>query len=175
MNILVFNGSPRKGNSVTAIEAFKEGALQAGHNVEVLDTYKLKVAPCVACGSCGLTRGCVAQDDSNMVVDKAVEADMIVWVTPVYWWGMTAQLKLVLDKMYCRGIHLKGKKTGVIVVGGSPVDNPQYALIKGQFDCIGRYLNWDILFHKSYYANDVDDLANDPAAIEELRAAGAAL
>ena len=42
--------------------------------------------------------GCVAADDTNRVIDSLVDADMIVFGTPVYWWGMTAQLKLVIDK-----------------------------------------------------------------------------
>ena len=42
----------------------------------------------------------------------------------------------VIDKCYCRGMQLKGKKIGLIVVGGSPVDNIQYELIRKQFDCM---------------------------------------
>lgn len=51
---------------------------------------------------------------------------MILFATPVYWWGMSAQLKLIIDKCYCRGLQLKNKKVGTIVVGGSPVDSIQY-------------------------------------------------
>lgn len=175
MNILVLNGSPRKGNTVTAIEAFKAGAVSAGHEVEVVDTYKLKVGPCVACGTCECYKGCVAKDDSNEIVDRIVAADMVVWTTPIYWWGMTAQLKLVLDKCYCKGVQLKGKKTGVIAVGGSPVSNPQYRLVREQFECIAKYLDWDIKFHRSYYATLATDLAENEEALAELRADGAAL
>ena len=53
---------------------------------------------------------------------------------------------------------MKGKKTGLIVVGGSPVDNIQYELIRKQFDCMADYLSWDMLFQKSYYATARDDL-----------------
>ena len=71
---------------------------------------------------------------------------MILFTTPVYWWGMSAQLKLVIDKCYCRGLQLKNKKVGVIAVGGSPVDSIQYELINKQFDCMADYLSWDMLF-----------------------------
>lgn len=100
---------------------------------------------------------------------------MIVFATPVYWWGVTAQLKLVIDKCYCRGANLKGKKVGVIAIGGSPTTNVQYELIRKQFECIKDYLGWDIVFSKSYYATDIDELAGNTAAIEELKAAGAEL
>lgn len=171
MKIVILNGSPRKGNTVTAIQMFTECA-QKRHEVEIVDTYKLNVSACMGCGVCECHKGCVANDDSNFIVDKLVDADMIVFATPVYWWGMTAQMKLVLDKCYCKGVQLKNKKVGVIVVGGSPVDNKQYQLIRGQFGCIAEYLKWDILFHKDYCASAKDDLMKNKDAIKELKKIG---
>lgn len=171
MKIVILNGSPRKGNTVTAIDAFIEGAKDR-HEIEVVDTYKLKIGPCMACGACECQKGCVAKDDTNALVDKLVAADLIVFASPVYWWGITAQMKLVIDKCYCRGLQLKGKKVGVIIVGGSPTDNEQYRLIRGQFGCISRYLEWDVLFHKDYYAYAKEDMAGNEAARAELKAEG---
>lgn len=171
MKIVILNGSPRKGNTVSAINAFASGAKEK-NEVEVLETYKLKVSPCMGCGACGCTKGCVAKDDSNFVVDKLVEADMIVFATPVYWWGVTAQLKMVIDKCYCKGALLKGKKVGIIVVGGASTDNEQYELIKGQFDCIANYLDWKILFHKDFSASARDDLSKNSEALFELKTIG---
>ena len=108
MKILVLNGSPRKGNTLTAITAFAEAA-QINNEVEVVDTYKLNIGSCMGCDSCGCTKGCVATDDTNMIIDKMVAADMIVFASPVYWWGITAQMKLVIDKAYCKGAHLTNK------------------------------------------------------------------
>lgn len=171
MKILILNGSPRKGNTVTAIHAFAEG-VKANHEVEIVDTYKLNVSPCMGCGVCKCSNGCVAKDDSNMIIDKVVEADFVVFASPVYWWGITAQMKMVIDKCYCKGMLLKGKKIGVIIVGGSPVDTEQYRLIRGQFHCISEYLDWDILFHKDYFASEKDDLAGNQEALAELKAEG---
>lgn len=166
MNIVVLNGSGRKGNTVAAIEAFSKGA--SAHSIEVIETYKVNVAPCKGCGACGCYKGCVDQDDTNEVVDKLVAADLIIFATPVYWWGITAQLKMVLDKCYCRGAQLKGKKVGLIVVGGSPVDNEQYELIRRQFACIEQYLDWKILFQQSYCANAIGSLAANEEVVKEL-------
>lgn len=174
MKILVLNGSPRKGNTVTAINAFAEG-VGANHEVEVVDTYKLSVGPCMGCGACQCTNGCIAKDDTNPLMDKVVAADMIVFAAPVYWWGMSAQMKLVVDKFYCRAAKLKGKKVGTIIVGGSPTDAIQYELIGKQFKCISEYLGWDLLFQKDFAANDKDDLAKCEAALNELKALGANL
>ena len=57
-------------------------------------------------------------------------------------------------------------------MGGSPVDSIQYELIDKQFDCMASYLSWDMLFQKSYYANDRDDLAKDVKALKELEEIG---
>lgn len=69
MKILVLNGSPRKGNTLTAIATFAKG-VSSKHELEVVDTYKLTVSPCTGCGACQCYKGCVAKDDSNMIVDK---------------------------------------------------------------------------------------------------------
>ena len=107
-----------------------------------------------------------------MIVDKIVEADVVVFATPVYWWGITAQMKMVIDKCYCKGALLKNKKAGIIVVGGAETDDKQYKLIKSQFDCISEYLAWDILFYNAYSATKTDDLANNESSIRELEHLG---
>ena len=171
MKIVIINGSARKGNTLTAINAFIKGAAEK-NEIEVIAPDKLHISPCKGCGACQCHKGCVDQDDTNPTINKLVEADMILFATPVYWWGMTAQLKQVIDKWYCRGLQLKEKKIGLIVVGGSPLDNIQYELICKQFDCMASYLSWDMLFQKCYYANARDELAKDVDAIQKLENLG---
>ena len=171
MKIVIINGSARKGNVLTAINAFIEGA-SSKNEIEVIQADKQHIAPCKGCGACQCYKGCIDQDDTNATIDTIVSADMIVFATPVYWWGMSAQLKQVIDKCYCKGLQLKEKKIGVIIVGGSPVDNIQYELISKQFECMANYLSWDIQFMKSYYANARDDLKKNVEAIEELKDIG---
>lgn len=174
MKIVILNGSARKGNSSAAIDAFIEG-VQGKHEIEVIQPEKLSIAPCKGCNACQCYKGCVDQDDTNPTVDRIVGADMILFVTPVYWWGMTGQLKLLLDKCYCKGAALKGKKIGVIVVGGSPVEHMQYKLIHDQFKCMVEYLSMNCLFQKSYYATGKDELHSNAAVMEELKALGGAI
>lgn len=171
MKIVIINGSARKGNTSAAIDAFVKGASKK-NEIEIIKPDKLNIAPCKGCGACQCHKGCVAHDDTNPTIDKIVAADMILFATPVYWWGMSAQLKLVIDKCYCRGLLLKNKKVGIIVVGGSPVDSIQYELISKQFDCMAKYLSWNILFQKSYYANAKDELDKNKDALEELENIG---
>lgn len=171
MKIVIINGSARKGNTLTAINTFIKGA--AEHNeIEMISPDKLHIAPCKGCKACQCHKGCVDQDDTNPTIDKIAAADMILFATPVYWWGMTAQLKLLIDKCYCRGLQLKGKKVGIIVTGGAPVDNVQYELIRKQFECMAGYLSWEVLFFKTYSANAKDELEKNTEAMEELEKLG---
>lgn len=107
MKIVIINGSARKGNVLTAIDAFQKGAA-AGNDIEIIQPDQLHIAPCKGCGACQCYKGCVDKDDTNATIDQIVSADMIVFATPVYWWGMSAQLKQVIDKCYCRGMQLQG-------------------------------------------------------------------
>ena len=171
MKIVIINGSARKGNTLRAIDAFIKGASEK-NEIEIIQPDRLHIAPCKGCGACQCYKGCVDQDDTNSTIDKIAAADMILFATPVYWWGMSAQLKLIIDKCYCRGLQLKNKKVGTIVVGGSPVDSIQYELIDKQFSCMAKYLSWDMVFQKSYYATDSDELAKNKDSIKELENIG---
>lgn len=168
MKIVIVNGSARKGNIYTAIQAFTDNAKEQ-NEIVLIQPDKLQIAPCKGCGVCGCYKGCVDKDDTNPTIDTIVSADMIVFATPVYWWGMTAQLKQVIDKCYCRGAQLKGKKVGVLIVGGAPVGDTQYELIGKQFECMAKYLSWDLKFIKSYSATKSDDLKNNETVIDEIQ------
>ena len=96
---------------------------------------------------------------------------MILFATPVYWWGMSAQLKLIIDKCYCRGLQLKIKSWHDCCRRFS-VDSIQYELIDKQFDCMAKYLSWDMLFKKSYYATAKDELEKNKDSMNELEGIG---
>ena len=91
MKVIIINGSARKGNTLTAIKAFVKGASEK-NEIEIIEPDKLNIAPCKGCGACQCSKGCVDKDDTNPTIDKIAAADMILFATPVYWWGMSAQL-----------------------------------------------------------------------------------
>lgn len=174
MKVLLLNGSPRKGNTYTALEAVKKG-LENAKDVQIKEIVAndVNVSPCIACEGCGRKDGCVFDDDTREVVDSVVEADAIVFATPVYWWGITAQLKLIIDKLYSKGSVLgSGKKIGIIVTGEAEQEDPQYQIITKQFECICDYLGWDMAFVKTYSAADPDELGKQDEAMAELEAIG---
>lgn len=173
---MLLNGSPRKGNIHTALEAFKEGlGEQIGlENVQVktIQANDVSVSCCIACDSCGKEGDCVFDDDTNSVISDIIEADVLIFATPVYWWGMSAQLKLIVDKFYSRQTSLrkKAKKIGIIITGQLPAHNIQYRLIGQQIKCISDFLKWQVVFEKAYSAYDPGDLADNRKAISELKA-----
>ena len=171
MKALLFNGSPRQGNTYTALEALKKGMENiADLEIEVINADDAAVSPCIACEGCTDSGYCVTDDDTNDIVDAVVAADIIVFATPVYWWGITAQLKVIIDKFYSKSkfLHDLKKKIGVIVIGEAEQDDPQYEIIPKQFSCICDYLGWDIIFSRTYTAAAADDLSKSEEAIAEL-------
>ena len=103
MRILILNGSPRpKGNTKQMVDAFRSGAESAGHRVDVIDVCRKKIAGCLACEYCH-TRGngaCVQKDDMQEVYSLLWEADMLVIASPIYYHGVSGQLKCALDRFY---------------------------------------------------------------------------
>lgn len=171
MKALLLNGSPRKGNTCAALAALKKGMSNIGGlEVNEIVAADVSVSGCIACDRCADGGKCVFEDDTNSVVDVVAEADVVVFATPVYWWGITAQLKLIIDKLYSQGSRLKecDKKVGIIVVGEASQDDLQYELIAKQFECICGYLGWDIVFCNTYTAGAADELAGNVSAMAEI-------
>ncbi len=121
MKIAIFNGSPRKENTYAMVEAFREGAQAAGHEVEVCQVGQMKIAGCLACEYCH-TKGegnCVQKDDLEKILPAYKEADMIVFASPIYYFNMTAQMEAAIQRVYCIGKPLKAKKAALLLSSGS--------------------------------------------------------
>ncbi|MBR2184322.1 MAG: flavodoxin family protein [Prevotella sp.] len=102
MNILVLSGSPRKGgNTELLAEAFAKGATEGQHHVEIVSVRDYKVNPCLGCNACFNTDGvCAQKDDMAAIYEKMSQADMLVIASPVYFYGISAQLKAVIDRLH---------------------------------------------------------------------------
>lgn len=122
MKILILSGSPRKqGNTDLLVEAFKEGA-SANHQVETVSVHDYKVAPCMGCNACFRSEKhtCVQKDDMTCIYEKLANADMLVIASPVYFYGLSAQIKAVIDR--CHNpirdtFHIK--KAALLLVGAA--------------------------------------------------------
>ncbi len=122
MNLLILSGSPRKGgNTDLLVEAFVKGASQK-HHVEVVSVHDYKVNPCVGCNACFKRKDntCVQKDDMSLIYEKMSQADMLVIASPVYFYGLSAQLKAVIDRCH-NPIRdtFRIKKTALLLVGAA--------------------------------------------------------
>ncbi|MCH4095549.1 MAG: flavodoxin family protein [Acidaminococcus provencensis] len=117
--IVVITGSPRKkGNTMAMAEAFIKEAEAKGHEVYRFDAAKANLGGCHACEQCYQNgKACAFDDDFNTLAPKILEADDIIFVMPVYWYSIPAQIKCVLDKFYSfcvAGKDVAGKGYGLI-------------------------------------------------------------
>ena len=99
--VLIISSSPRKGgNSDTLCDKFAEGAKSAGNEVEKIFLKDKKINYCTGCGFCNTNdyTACSQKDDTSEILDKMVEADVIVFATPVYFYTMCGQLKTLIDR-----------------------------------------------------------------------------
>ena len=115
--VLVLSSSPRRGgNSDLLCDQFTNGVQQAGLHVDNIFLKDKKINYCTGCGTC-IDRGksCSQKDDMAEVLDKMVEADVIVMATPVYFYTMCAQMKTLIDRTCARYTEIKNKEFYFIV------------------------------------------------------------
>ena len=114
--VLIISASPRKGgNSDALCDQFLLGAKEARHNVEKVFLRDHKINYCLGCGVCNNTHVCVQKDDMKGLLDKMVDADVIVLATPVYFYTMDGQLKTFIDRCVSRYTEISNKEIYFIV------------------------------------------------------------
>lgn len=117
--IVVITGSPRRnGNSFAMTDAFIQAAEAKGHTVTRFDAAMKKVGGCHACETCFKTgKACSFDDDFNTIAPAILEADAVVFTSPVYWYSIPAQIKGVIDRLFSfvvAGKDIAGKECAVI-------------------------------------------------------------
>jgi multimeric flavodoxin WrbA len=124
-NILILKGSPReKGNSSLLADEVIKGAQKSGAEVDSYLLHYMDIRPCDACDACQESGDgiCIIMDDMQLVYTKLLKADVIVLVSPVYWFSYSAQLKLCIDRFYAlatpKGSLLAGKQFALILTYG---------------------------------------------------------
>lgn len=109
--VLILSSSPRKGgNSDTLCGRFMEGAKESGHIVEKVFLKDKKINYCTSCGYCFDTQKCSQKDDMADILDKMIDADVIVLATPVYFYSMCAQMKTLIDRTTPKYTEIKNKE-----------------------------------------------------------------
>lgn len=144
MKLLVIESSPHKNGSSNLLAGeFIRGAEEAGHIVQVFDAARASLHPCLACDACGMGGPCVQKDDMAQLRRDLLDADMALFVTPLYYFGMSAQLKIVIDRFYSFNGELsaKGLKTALIAAAWDSNDWTMRDL-EAHYKTLCRYLSF---------------------------------
>ncbi len=98
--IVIISTSLRPGsNSHALAERFAEGAKAAGNEVELISLRGKEIRFCIGCMSCQKTGACIFKDDVPAIMDSVLEADVVCWATPIYYYEMSGQMKTLIDRM----------------------------------------------------------------------------
>jgi len=188
IKVLGILGSPcLNGNTASLLDAVLEGAREEGALVERFDLARMRISPCLECGGCDTGASCVqARDDMILVYERIRSVDAIVLASPIFFMGVTAQMKAMIDRCQCfwverfvlknRAYEGKRRPKGLFVsCAGGPkelVFEPALHVIKAFFSAIDYEYSGEVLL------GHTDDPGLDPrkrAAIEKSKAAGKAL
>ena len=143
MKIVVLEGSPNKnGSSNMLADSFIRGAKEAGHSVQVIDAAHAHIHPCIGCIRCGYEGPCVQKDDMETIRRMILDADMMVFVTPLYYYGMSAQLKTLIDRFcaFNSSIQRKRMKSALLTVAWNS-DSWTFDALEAHYKTLVRYLN----------------------------------
>jgi multimeric flavodoxin WrbA len=185
LKVIGISASPRlNGNSDLLLRRALAGAESAGAQTEYLRLADFKIAPCIECNSCYKTGNCVIKDDYHLLSAKMLDADRIIFATPIFFMAVCAQAKILIDRCQCLWAHKyvlkmplisaagRDRRAMVIAVGGSKS--------KKMFDSIRLTMKYffdvlDINYAANLFVNKVEDpgqIKNHPSAMKQAFALG---
>lgn len=125
--VVIVIGSPRiKGNSSALAQQVAEGIKTSGAKADIFFLQEMEIKPCTACDVCleNSSKDCIIEDDMKILYPKLRQADALVIASPIYWFTVSAQTKLFIDRCYAlegpEGNALKGKRIGIILTYADP-------------------------------------------------------
>ncbi len=145
MKIIVLAGSPHaNGTSNTLVNEFIRGAKDTGKEVEVIDLAYIDIHPCLGCDACGMNGDCVQKDKGNEILNKILASDALIFASPVYYYHVSSQLKMMIDRFYAKTMKITNKnlKVGVIMTAWNNDDKFTFGAIDKYFDTLISYMHF---------------------------------
>jgi multimeric flavodoxin WrbA len=165
MKVLAISASPRKGgNSDVLCDQFLKGAAESGNDVEKINLADRNISPCNSCYVCQTTKKCVKKDDMEEILEKLLAADAIVLATPVYFYSMNAQMKMMIDRTLPRYTEIENKDFYYIITAADEQDSAADGTItalRGFTGCLSESKEKGIVFGLGTY--EKRDILNHPA------------
>lgn len=153
--VLILSGSPRKGgNSDILCDEFMKGAEESGNTVEKIRVAEKKIGYCRGCYACKRTGICAIKDDMAEILQKMIDADVIVLASPVYFYSIDAQLKAVIDRTVARWLEVKNKEFYYIMTaadGEKESLETTLACFRGYADCVEGTKEMGVIYGTGVY------------------------
>jgi len=175
MKVLGIVCSPRlHGNTEIMVREALTKAEEEGAETELITLAGKRISPCDGCESCRKTKKCHTKDDMQDIYTKLLDADGIIFGTPVYYWNVTAQAKALMDRTYLLSKDqklLEGKVAAAVAVGERRGTTNTIAAFSGYFN-LQRMV---MVGSASGFGDEKGEVRNDTRGIEETRALGRSL
>jgi multimeric flavodoxin WrbA len=185
MKVLGLFGSPRRGgNTEILLEEVLQGAEKEGAEIEHLYLSDLDITPCTECHGCDETGSCVILDDMQKIYPKLLEADVIILASPIFFYGVTAWAKILIDRtqalwakkylvndpsMGRKGKRRKGFFISVGATKGQKVFEGAILTVKYFFDVLNAEYTGELLYRG---VDGKGEILKHPEALEQAREAG---
>lgn len=183
--IVILNGSPRKGgNTVALCEAFTQGAEAAGHVVTQFNLQQMTIHGCLGClkGGKNPDSPCVQKDGMDAIYPAYKEADLVVLASPMYFWGVTGQLKTAFDRLFavaeCSADYQNPKKDCIMLMAAEGDTPNNWKPVLDYYHALLGHLDWkDCGTVLAGGVMNVGDIHKDEskAALDAARKLGASL
>ena len=141
--ILIIETSLRSdSNSDKLAESFAKGAADAGNSVEIVSLKGKNISFCTGCFGCQKIGKCVIKDDANDITEKILEAEVVVWATPIYYYAMSGQMKTMIDR--ANSLYPRDYKFREVYLLSAAAEDADYvdanavAEVQGWVDCFER-------------------------------------
>lgn len=176
-NVVIVTSSLRKNSNSDALaQAFARGAREAGHTVEMISLKGKSISFCQGCLACQRTGHCVISDDAVAIAETIGHADVIAFASPVYYYGLSGQLKTLLDR--CNPLYTRDYTFCSVYLLASAAENEPNTVegsvhgLKGWIDCFEKASLAGVIFAGGVTAPG--EIARHPA-LEQAYEAGKAI
>lgn len=170
MKVVLINGSPNeKGCTYTALKEVADELQRQGVEAEIVHIGKAPVRGCLGCGGCRKTGRCVFDDAVNTLAETLIQADGLVFGSPVFYAGISGQLKCFMDRLfYSRGAQLSGKPAAAVV-------SARRGGCVSAFDDINRFFTINRMpvvssqYWNQVHGNTPDEVRKDEEGLQIMR------
>ena len=145
MKATIITGSPhKKGTSALLADEFIRGAQEAGWDTYRFDAAFEKVAPCLGCDCCRIGAApCVQKDAIQKLTPELLASQAVALVTPLYYFGFSAQIKTVIDRFYANSYKLTGGKKVFLLATAYDSNDWTMSALTAHYETLARYMEWE--------------------------------